>query len=93
MRYYYLGEWLESVRVTALGAWRLSLPLEQLGAPQADATAARQFRMLVDQDADAVVLGALARLEATLDTNPSTRREVVALVELLENIIDILALQ
>jgi hypothetical protein len=92
--YFYLGEWLESLRTTGLAAWRLSEPLGQVGDPAADATAARQFGvLLVAQGADPGLVEVLDQVGDALAADPRARGEVVALVGLLDSIADGLALR
>ena len=82
--HFYVGEWLESLAMTARAARRLSVPLTQLTDPGADASAARQYRATLSAlGVDGKLLDGLDRLAAILDS-PSADRQTTRLIGLLQ---------
>ena len=87
--YFYLGEWLQTLRAGLLSAGRLQTPLHQVLDPGADADAARVFGAYLQalQEDPALVAG-LDRVAELLDANPRSGREIDRLLDQVENIVD-----
>jgi hypothetical protein len=82
--HFYLGEWLGSLELGARTARRLSIPLESVADPTADAAVARQYLgALANLGADEHLLASLRSLNEALEGRPSTPGQVFRLVELL----------
>ena len=73
--YFYLGEWLQTLRAGLLSAGRLQTPLHQVLDPGADADAARVFGAYLQalQEDPALVAG-LDRVAQLLDAGPRRDR-------------------
>ncbi|MBI2502549.1 MAG: immune inhibitor A [Candidatus Latescibacteria bacterium] len=88
-QYFYLGEWLQGLRVAGLVTRRLDLPLSEMIDLSASAAIARQFRAeLGALRADEALLASLDRLAILLDSRLDNEKEVEEALEVLERIAD-----
>ena len=89
MKYFYLGEWVQGLRVAGLVARRLDLPLSEMLDLAASAAIARQFHAdLGALRAEEALLSSLDRLATLLDSRPDNEKEAEEFLEVLDRLAD-----
>jgi len=92
--YFYLGEWIQSLRAAGLVARHLALPLSEVLDLSSSAAIGRQFSTdLGNLQANERIVASLDRLATLLEANPRSAEEVRAVLELLEGIADPLVIR